>query len=260
MFDHNFHEKYRKEEDSLMKGNENKSQNDIRRIAYQRYQFHWMMTHGISLSEFNDIANDWWNERLANLDNDGTLLEHIEECGFSEGKLWACYGEFLVAEYKNESFICNLLNGDERELYLEDIKGEEKIPFAEALNMILEAIRNNHLQTWNGLVLVCSIAGWRLDSPEELARELMWSKESRGDFRKAIQKHEECPESSRIVMCNGIPVIKDSPSYNGTNVPVHLVLSRIELGLTHDEIADRYQVSETDINACLRYVVSTLGG
>jgi len=98
--------------------------NDIRRIAYQKYQFHWMISQGLSISDLSDVASDWWNERLAAPDCDDTLWTYLEEHGF-EGSLWACYEEFLGAEYKDVSFMGALLNGYERELYLEDVLGAE---------------------------------------------------------------------------------------------------------------------------------------
>lgn len=82
---------------------------DIRKEAYRRYQLDWMAQHGHS-------AADLGTALLRNLDggpvDPGREADEFaiweQDAGFG-GEIWACFDEFLGAEYRDPSYMLNLL-------------------------------------------------------------------------------------------------------------------------------------------------------
>lgn len=88
---------------------------DIKKIAYEKYRLDWMIAHGHSLTE---LLRDL--EFLSREDPDCNLLTLFENWEYDNGfggELWVCYDEFLESEYKDESYMKELLTEDEYELY-----------------------------------------------------------------------------------------------------------------------------------------------
>lgn len=93
---------------------------NIKEIAYQKYQLHWLMSHGYTVEYINCIAYDWFNERLTDPDNDDTLADYIFERGIN-GSLWASYDEFIEIEYQDAGYMEEVLSKNEYTDYCMDI-------------------------------------------------------------------------------------------------------------------------------------------
>lgn len=92
----------------------------IKERVYLKYQIHWLMSHGYTVEDLNCTAFDWFNERLADPDNDNTLTDYLFEHGIN-GSLWACYDEFIETEYQNAAYMEELLSRNEYAEYCMDI-------------------------------------------------------------------------------------------------------------------------------------------
>lgn len=96
----------------------------IREIAYEKYKLSWMCSHGFTLS-------DLMRELHAYQEGDFILLPELFrewelEAGFS-GSIWACFDEFLDAEYQDEEYMESLLTKSEFVRYLSDKNKEETV-------------------------------------------------------------------------------------------------------------------------------------
>lgn len=85
---------------------------NISQIAYKKYQMDWIKSHGHSLDEIFEICNNAIGENSSPKD-------YLEEHGF-DGEIYACYEEFLVSEYKDLSYMSQLLDEKEFVEYLKD--------------------------------------------------------------------------------------------------------------------------------------------
>lgn len=100
---------------------------EVRQRIYELYQLDWLMSHGYSLM---DVVRGCAEEAvIATLDEcqntpnaievcDINPLERIEDgiCSWSDdglgGECWVCYDEFLGAEYRDASYVGDLVKRD----------------------------------------------------------------------------------------------------------------------------------------------------
>ncbi len=96
----------------------------IRELAYQQYQLHWMSTHGYSLQDLMQSLTDY---QYADPEDSDTISSPIKDQfnnwlrdgGFGN-ELWVCYAEFLETEYLDTDLMYKLLPRDEFQLYIRD--------------------------------------------------------------------------------------------------------------------------------------------
>jgi hypothetical protein len=97
---------------------------NIKAIAYDKYQLYWLISHGYTIKDISDLAEEWLQERLSNPSDSESFNDYLFVQGFS-GSLWVCFEEFLNSEYLDEEYIKGLLNDLEYEEYKKDIKKED---------------------------------------------------------------------------------------------------------------------------------------
>ena len=90
--------------------------NDLHEKAYLRYQMHWMLTHGITMDDISETVADWDKAH----DYNKSFSKYVEEHGFWNGSLWACFDEFMDAEYKDKDYMKFLLSAEDFQLWLEE--------------------------------------------------------------------------------------------------------------------------------------------
>ena len=116
---------------------------EARLRIYELYQLDWLMSHGYSLMDvvrgcaeeaviatFNTCQDNPGATEIYDIDP----LERVEDgiCSWSSdgfgGERWVCYDEFLGAEYRDVSYVCELIKRESRSanvlmaMYLSDIK------------------------------------------------------------------------------------------------------------------------------------------
>ena len=159
----------------------------IEQIAYRKYQLHWMMTHGYSLDCLNDVANDWWNEKFADPLYEQSFIDFLDEHGFY-GALYACFSEFLQAEYRNKNYMKDILTAAEYDNYLHSVWIEEKIPYFEALELLSQAAEHGLVAIQDGFVTVRRAAGWSIEAEDIVAKDLMWDKTGREIIKEKLNR------------------------------------------------------------------------
>lgn len=82
----------------------------LKKLCYELYKIDWKRSHLITSEREMDSVREYY-EGLINNDTDDTYNEYLEERGYS-GELYACYEEFLDAEYRDEEYICRLLDDE----------------------------------------------------------------------------------------------------------------------------------------------------
>ena len=99
----------------------------ISKVAYERYRKVWFCDH-ITVSRLN-CTKDAYREYVKECEEWNSIpdsfAEYIEDNGFYGGELWACYDEFLDAEYMDSSFMRSILNKSEWKAYEIDVKDME---------------------------------------------------------------------------------------------------------------------------------------
>lgn len=97
-----------------------------REIAYEKYKLSWMLGHGFTLSDLLRELHAYQADVFALLPE--LFAEWEADEGFSAGSIWACFDEFLDAEYQDEAFMKTLLTESEFTYYLADRKeGKENV-------------------------------------------------------------------------------------------------------------------------------------
>lgn len=103
---------------------------NIKAVAYDKYQLDWMIEHGHSLKELMDSLTNYQYSDPEDSDTISTPINDLfyaweKESGFS-GEIWASFQEFLEYEwlYRNGEYMKNLLTKDEYEEYLKSIEKE----------------------------------------------------------------------------------------------------------------------------------------
>lgn len=92
---------------------------DIRAIAYQRYQMWWCANHGITVADILAKYSEYWGEVEADSEDMG-FDAFVAETGFHGGQLWACKNEFLDNEYQDADLMYQLLTPDLFQKYVLD--------------------------------------------------------------------------------------------------------------------------------------------
>lgn len=97
----------------------------IRKLCYELYKIDWKKSHMITPEMEKDLVRNYYEEVVFSPDFDGdySLEDYVFDYGY-EGQLYACYDEFLGAEYLDKDYVLTLLpeNSDVRILYLQDIQ------------------------------------------------------------------------------------------------------------------------------------------
>ena len=99
----------------------------IRTVAYEKYKQQWFSSQDMTGDLMDKTVADYMEEML-HLDESEkcTFSDWLFERGFHNGNIYVCYGEFLDAEYQDKEYMQNLLNEDEYEIYLQDLKNFEE--------------------------------------------------------------------------------------------------------------------------------------
>lgn len=87
------------------------------KIAYGRYQVHWLLAHGHTLEELVKEVNDVANEMTGEPGSLADLVFHAfqeweSDVGFG-GEIYACMDEFAENEYRDEKYMELLLSDTE---------------------------------------------------------------------------------------------------------------------------------------------------
>ena len=121
---------------------------NIKKRVYERYQTWWMMSHDIKVTDISLLADEW----RADAEEYQTFADYIEEQGF-DGSIWACFEEFISAEYLDMEFVSMLLPEDA--LYKEYLKDLGislqtdfvRIPYRELRKGDILVLQNNRTTT-----------------------------------------------------------------------------------------------------------------
>ena len=84
----------------------------FKKIYYEKYKLDWMLSHGFSLTELIEKLNKNYNE-FAGEESDYkpsyAMTDFEDTDGFGSGMLWAGFDEFMETEYKDASYMHELL-------------------------------------------------------------------------------------------------------------------------------------------------------
>lgn len=90
---------------------------DIKKLCYELYKLDWKREHGITHNMTTDALKNYYEE----FSEDYSFEDYLRDFGY-EGKVYACFDEFLDNEYLEEDYICKLLdNTNLIDLYLQNI-------------------------------------------------------------------------------------------------------------------------------------------
>lgn len=89
----------------------NKNKQDIRRIAYAKFQLWWILQHGYSVEDIFKLVPAWLSDRDENNPED-TFSNWFFENGFC-GEIYPCFDEFLTSEYRDNGLMMTLLSQKE---------------------------------------------------------------------------------------------------------------------------------------------------
>lgn len=93
---------------------------DIKKLCYELYKNDWKRNHGITHDMQQDAVKNYYEEFYAS-SGEYSFEDYLRDYGF-EGKIYACFNEFLDNEYVDEDYISGLLdNTNLVDLYLQDI-------------------------------------------------------------------------------------------------------------------------------------------
>lgn len=132
---------------------------NIKIIAYKKYQWDWLMSHNYSIDDLSDVASDWFNERLGDSNYNDSMSGYLYDQGIN-GSLWVCFEEFILTEYQDAAYMYHLLTKDEYEKYLKDvgrIKYSEKIEVETPLGKIFSTVISD--KEYPGVALLYDISG-----------------------------------------------------------------------------------------------------
>lgn len=161
---------------------------DVKRKAYEKYQMHWMLSRGITVSDIGKLAEEWhgeWRDSAESI----TFPYIWEEHGF-DGYIWACFEEFMGSEYQDRGYMQFLLTEDEWREYLVDV-GDGYIPYIEAIELVEKCVKNRVLQETESHIFIERTTGWYLEPKDMVAKDLMYDKEGRDILTAALKKCED---------------------------------------------------------------------
>ena len=97
---------------------------ELRKCIYELYKQEWIHSH-LSNQQIKDSIVDYFE--LVDSSEEFTFQDYVEEYGFTSGKVYACYDEFMDNEYCNIEFIKPLLEDYQNlfEEYKKDLEEEE---------------------------------------------------------------------------------------------------------------------------------------
>lgn len=112
----------------------------IRQTAYELYKQYWIDTHTAHGERMEAKTQYCLDHSFDSGDEDDaeTFEEWLENSNGYGGSLYACYDEFIGAEYQNTGFVIQKLfrnNVNLAEAYLKDINGESRV--SELLNKLV---------------------------------------------------------------------------------------------------------------------------
>lgn len=98
---------------------------ELRKCIYELYKQEWIHSH-LSNQQIKDSIVDYF-EGLVDSSEEFTFRDYVEEYGFTNGEVYACYDEFMDNEYCNIEFIKPLLEDYQNlfEEYKKDLEEEE---------------------------------------------------------------------------------------------------------------------------------------
>lgn len=92
---------------------------NISKLCYELYKVDWKRSHITHDIEMDNIKD--YYEGLVDSDDEYTYEDYVFEFGY-DGMLYACYDEFLNAEYLDKEYIRYLLDNEKLiKMYLADI-------------------------------------------------------------------------------------------------------------------------------------------
>ncbi len=93
----------------------------LQEVAYIRYQYDWMAKHGHTIAELAESFGEYLREGFqygdidANDPDIGDAFQNWQnDVGFG-GEIWACFDEFVWAEYLDAGYMERILTPDEFE-------------------------------------------------------------------------------------------------------------------------------------------------
>ena len=93
----------------------------ISMLCYELYKVDWKHRHMITADKEMDSIKDYY-DGLVDSETEYSYNDYLEEFGY-DGELYVCYEEFWESEYRDEDYICGLLNNDRLiTMYREAIK------------------------------------------------------------------------------------------------------------------------------------------
>lgn len=95
----------------------------FRKRAYEAYQCFWMMTHGHSIGELLIEIRRHTEDFDQNLG--GAFASWEQDAGFG-GAIWACYEEFLEAEYQDKDLMRQILSEESYKIWEQDPLAEKE--------------------------------------------------------------------------------------------------------------------------------------
>lgn len=101
---------------------------DIKKIAYRKYIFDWMLTQGINEKDLDRAVFDYLLDNRET-DSPESFSNFLFEHGFGHGSIWVCFDEFLGAEYLDKDYMRSLLTPEEFAEYAKDngLQGTETL-------------------------------------------------------------------------------------------------------------------------------------
>lgn len=96
----------------------------IRELCYELYKVDWKHSHMITAQREMDSIMDYYECVTDSNFEEYTYNDYLEDFGY-QGELYACYDEFLDAEYRDVDYMRALLDDDKLvNLYHKDIEEE----------------------------------------------------------------------------------------------------------------------------------------
>lgn len=82
----------------------------LQREAYRLYQLDWMAAHGYSAKDLAVAVLEWLErDDFEAIDDFPGCYDDWAEYGGFDSEIWACFNEFLDAEYRDEAYMSRLL-------------------------------------------------------------------------------------------------------------------------------------------------------
>ena len=100
------------------------SRNMLQEIAYELYKQDWIDSHTTAEERLQSLQ-EYYDEFLDGEYPYGSYEEYLEERGFG-GNIYACFPEFLDAEYQDEGYMRHLLGNDLYGYFKEEHEFEEE--------------------------------------------------------------------------------------------------------------------------------------